>query len=50
MGPQQPNQGMIVLKQIWPTIQKVINGTFYFLINLIKSIVRASIDQIKGSF
>lgn len=41
---------MIILKKIWPTIYRVINGSLYFLLNLIKSIVKMSIEQIKGSF
>lgn len=50
MQPNQPSPIMIALKQVWPTIYRVINGSFYFLLNLLKSIVKMSIDQIKGSF
>jgi hypothetical protein len=40
----------MIRKKIWPTIYRVINGGIYFLLYLIKSIGRMSIDQIKGSF
>jgi hypothetical protein len=33
-------------KQIWPTIYRLINGGVYFILNLIKSVVRMSIEQI----
>lgn len=36
------------LVQIWPYVTKVLNSVFYFLITLIKSIVRIAIDQIKS--
>jgi hypothetical protein len=50
MQPNQPSQFQIILKQIWPTIHRVITGTVYFILNLIKSIIKMSIDQIQGSF
>lgn len=40
---------MKFLLTIWPTIYKVINGLFYFLINLTKSIIVYGIRQIKGT-
>lgn len=50
MGPQQPNQFTVILKQIWPTVYRIINGSLYFLLTTCKSIIKMSIDQIKGSF
>lgn len=50
MEPTQPNPIMMVLKQIWPTIYRVVNGSFYFLMSTIKSIIKMSIEQIKGNF
>ncbi|MEK7605216.1 MAG: hypothetical protein AAB478_01695 [Patescibacteria group bacterium] len=39
-----------LLKLIWPTVYRIINGGVYFLINLVKTIVKMSIEQIKGTF
>lgn len=36
------------VKFAWPTIYRIINDGLYFLINVIKSIVRIAIDEIKG--
>jgi len=36
------------LKLAWPTIYRVINDGLYFLINVIRYIVRIAIDEIKG--
>jgi uncharacterized membrane protein len=41
---------IILLKLIWPTVNRAINSTFYFVVSTIKSIVKSSIDQIKGGF
>lgn len=35
------------LFNIWPAIYKLINGTFYFLLNLIKKTTQRAIEQIK---
>jgi len=35
------------LYNIWPTIYRVVNSAFYFLLNVIKKTVRLMIDQIK---
>jgi hypothetical protein len=37
------------LKNIWPTVYKIVNGTFYFLLNLIKSTVKYAIEEIRSS-
>lgn len=42
------NPFIIILKQIWPTIYRIINGFIYFVINLIKSTVVYAIRQIKN--
>jgi hypothetical protein len=49
MEPNQPNQATIVLKQIWPTVYRIINGSVYFLLSTTKAIIKACIEQIKGS-
>lgn len=35
------------LIQIWPTVYRIINGIFYFLLSLIKQTVNLAIKQIK---
>lgn len=49
---QNLNQSRIIilLKKIWPTIYRLINSSFYFVIHIIKSTIKSAIDQIKGSF
>lgn len=37
----------IWLKNIWPKIYKITNGTYYYLLNFFKKSVRLIIDQIK---
>lgn len=39
-----------LLKAVWPTIYKIINSGIYFLINLVRTIIKMGIDQIKGTF
>jgi len=46
----QQSQPMIVLKKIWPYINRAINSSLYFILNVIKGIIKTGIDQIKGSF
>jgi hypothetical protein len=43
----EENRVKIFLKQIWPTVYRIINSTLYFLITLIKSTVSLAIKQIK---
>jgi len=40
----------ILLKAIWPTINRAINTTVYFIMHIIKSTIKSAMDQIKGSF
>lgn len=37
-----------VLKQIWPTVYKIINSSLYFLLTVIKSMIRTAMDQIEN--
>ncbi|MBI5045022.1 MAG: hypothetical protein HZC02_03785 [Candidatus Levybacteria bacterium] len=37
------------LKSIWPTVYRIINNTFYFLLLFIKNLIKMAINQIKGS-
>jgi hypothetical protein len=39
---------IIVLRQIWPFVYRVINAVFYFIINLIKYFFKNAIKMIKG--
>jgi len=45
---QPPNPIIVFLKKIWPTVYRIINSFFYFLITLIKKIITLSIKQIKN--
>lgn len=36
------------LIKAWPTIYRIINGSLYFVLNLIKSMVFYAIRQLKG--
>ncbi len=45
---QQSSQLVYYLKKIWPTLYKILNGFLYFCVNLIKSIVSRSLQQIRG--
>ncbi|GEM_PF-5634096 len=45
---KQDGPFIIALKKIWPTIYHCIDITIYFIFNLMKTIVRRSIEQIKG--
>ncbi len=44
----QESQFTIVMKRMWPTISRAINGIIYFLVSIIKSVVKAAMDQFKG--
>lgn len=48
MNPNTPTRFQAVMKQIWPTIYKIINNTLYFLIDLLRSAVKIAIEQIKN--
>lgn len=37
------------LRQIWPTVYKIINTIFYFILTLIKTFFRLAFKQIKDS-
>lgn len=37
------------LHNIWPTIYKIINGFYYFMLNLIRTTVKKSIEQIRNN-
>lgn len=45
---QEENKLMYVLKRIWPTVYRIINSVLYFILSLIKAIVRGIIDQIRN--
>lgn len=37
----------IALMKVWPRMYRIINSLFYFILNLIKSIISLSIKQVK---
>jgi hypothetical protein len=37
-----------VLVNIWPSIYRVINGTFYFLLNLLRTFITLAKNQIRN--
>ncbi len=45
---RQPSQVEVILKKIWPTINRVLNAIFYFLFTVIRSTIKGIIDQVKG--
>ena len=45
---KEDSRFMIILKTIWPPINKVLNYVFYFLISLIRSTFRTAMEMIKG--
>ncbi len=46
---QQQSQFMIIMKKIWPFINRVINTIVYFLLSLIRGFFKNAIRMIKGS-
>jgi hypothetical protein len=44
----QQSPVLVLLKKIWPFINKILNAVFYFLISLIKSFFKNAITMIKG--
>lgn len=46
----QPPAWKIVLKKIWPYINRGINVSVYFVFHLIINGIKTAIQQIKGSF
>jgi hypothetical protein len=45
---KEDSKVMIVLKTIWPPINKVLNMVFYFLVSMIKGFFREAMSMIKG--
>lgn len=41
-------QAYAYLKSIWPTVYRIINGAFYFLLSLIKTFFKVAIEEFKG--
>lgn len=39
---------MVLLKNIWPTVYRIVNGTFFFFFFLIKKIFFIAWQQIRG--
>lgn len=47
---QQPSPVIVLLKKIWPFIDRVIRVTFYYIFMLIKNFFRDVVDMIKGGY
>ncbi len=45
---QQPSPLILLLKKVWPSVYRIINGGLYFVVHLGKILVSRSIDQIRG--
>ena len=41
------NSVVLFFEKIWPTTKRIIDGIFYFIFNLIRTIVRIGINQIR---
>jgi hypothetical protein len=49
MAYMQPDSKlMIVMKTIWPPINKVLNMVFYFVVSMIKGFFRTAMQMVKG--
>lgn len=44
----QQSKFMIILKKIWPVINRVLNGVFYFIVTIIKNFFKDAFRMIKG--
>jgi len=44
----QPSPIVAFFKKIWPTVHRIVNSVFYFIMSVIKSIINGIISQIKG--
>jgi len=45
---QEKSQIKIILINVWPAVYRIINGFLYFLLNLVRAIVKMAINQLKG--
>jgi hypothetical protein len=45
----QQSKFMVLMKKIWPYIQRAINVTIYFVVNLIKNFFKTAGQMIKGA-
>ena len=44
----EETQARRVAKQVWPSIYRMINETFYFLLNAVKSLIKSMFEEIKN--
>jgi len=47
---QQQSRLIVILKQIWPYVYRIINAIFYFIMNLIKTFFKYGVRMIKGEY
>jgi hypothetical protein len=46
----QQSKFILILKQVWPYIYRVINSVFYFVVNIIRYFFKNAIKMIKGEY
>lgn len=47
---QQPNRFLSLMKDIWPTIQKAVNTSLFFVFGVIKSIISEGIKMLRNQY
>jgi hypothetical protein len=45
----QQSKFMIIMKKIWPYINRVLNAVVYFIIQIIRNFFKSAIEMIKGT-
>jgi len=48
MNPNTTTRFQAVMREIWPTVYKVINTSVYFVFGLIRSMIKIIIQQIEN--
>ena len=44
----QQSPVMRAIKKAWPVINRFVNGVLYFIMGVIKNIIKGAMDQFKG--
>lgn len=45
---EEENRFKTIIIKIWPAIYRIINGLLYFLLTLVRAIVKIAVNQLKG--
>ena len=45
---EEENRFKTILIKIWPAIYRIINGFLYFLLTLVRAIIKIAVNQLKG--